>query len=270
MRGNCRNIQMGNKTLRGLLLPITTLLAFIGIWQATCVIFEIKTFTLPSPWDIALNMYDDSSMLWKHAKATLYLAFIGLVLGLAIGIIMAIILHIVPLLRDAFAPLLVLSQNVPLIALGPLLMIWFGFGMTPKLILLVLVCFFPITLSILVGLGQAEPQLREYLGMIGASRWERFKRLEFPASLSYLFSGLRIAATYVVSSAIVAEWLGASKGIGYYLKLKSNGYDQSGVFSSIVCVVALSLLFYYTVVVAERLIIRWRPRPQGDWKGASS
>lgn len=209
-------------------------------------------------------------MLGTHMLATFYLALFGLALGLIIGIIVAILIHVVPYLREAFAPLLVLSQNVPLIALGPLLMIWFGFGWTPKLILLVLVCFFPIALSILMGLGQAEPQLREYLGMIGASRWERLKRLEFPASLTYLFSGLRIAATYVVSSAIVAEWLGANKGIGFYLKLKFNGFDQPGVFGSIVCVVTLSFLFYYAVVIAERLIIRWRPRSEGDWKGASS
>ncbi|QMV40244.1 ABC transporter permease [Cohnella cholangitidis] len=261
---------MGNKKLRGILLPVATLLAFVGIWQAVCVVFKIETYTLPSPWDIATTMYDDSAMLWEHVLATFKLALIGLGSGLAIGIVVAVFLHVVPFLREAFAPLLVLSQNVPLIALGPLLMIWFGFGWTPKLILLVLVCFFPVALSILVGLGQAEPQLREYLGMIGASRWERLKRLEFPASLSYLFSGLRIAATYVVSSAIVAEWLGANKGIGFYLKLKFNGFDQPGVFGSIVCIVTLSFLFYYAVVFAERMTIRWRPRSQGDWKGASS
>jgi len=261
---------MGNKKLRGVLLPVATLLVFIGIWQAVCEWFKIETYTLPSPSVIAMKMVKDSAILRDHVLATLYLSLTGLGLGLVIGIVVAVILHFVLLLREAFAPLLVLSQNVPLIALGPLLMIWFGFGLTPKLILLVLVCFFPISLSILTGLSQAEPQLREYLGMIGASRWERMKRLEFPASLTYLFSGLRISATYVVSSAIVAEWLGGNKGIGFYLKFRSNAYDQPGVFGSIVCVVALSLLFYYTVVVAERLIIRWRPRPQNDWKGAST
>lgn len=261
---------MGNNRTRGIWLPVATLIAFVGAWEAVCAIFRIETFTLPAPSDIAVTMYEDSGVLWEHVVATFSLALAGLVLGLVIGIVVAIVLHVVPFLREAFAPLLVLSQNVPLIALGPLLMIWFGFGLTPKMILLVLVCFFPVTLSILVGLGQAEPQLREYLGMIGASRWEKLKRLEFPASLSYLFSGLRIAATYVVSSAIVAEWLGANKGIGYYLKLKFNGFDQPGVFGSIVCIVTLSFLFYYAVVIAERLTIRWRPRPQSDWKGASS
>ncbi|MFC5401875.1 ABC transporter permease [Cohnella soli] len=260
---------MGNKTVRSFLLPVVALVVFVGLWQAVCAVFSIKTFTLPAPSAIAVSMYDDSAILWKQVLSTAYLAFVGLVLGVVIGIAVGIFLHVVPLLREALSPMLVLSQNIPLIALGPLLMIWFGFGWTPKLILLVLVSFFPVALSMLVGLRQSEPHLREYLDMIGASRWEMLIRLEFPGALTYFFSGLRIAATYVVSSALVAEWLGANKGIGYYLKLNSNGFDQPGVFGSIVCVVALSLLFYYSAVIAERLIIRWRPRSKGEWKGAA-
>jgi len=259
---------MASKAFVRALLPVATLIVFVGLWQASCLLFDIPTYTLPAPTDVARQMAQDAELLWKHFAATLKLASIGLALGLAVGIAVALIIHIVPLLRDAFAPLLVLSQNVPLIALGPLLMIWFGFGLAPKLILLVIVCFFPVALSLLVGLGQAEPQLREYLAMIGASKRERMKRLEFPASLPYLFSGLRIAAAYVVSSAIVAEWLGANKGIGYYLQLKFKGFQTSGVFASIVCIVVLSLAFYGAVVALEKLVIRWRPRA-ANWKEVS-
>lgn len=269
MPGNCRNIQMGNKTLKSIFLPCATLFIFIVLWQACCVLFKIEPFILPSPMNIATQMVEDSELLWKHFLATFNLALMGLGLGLAVGVIFAIVIHILATLRVAVSPLLVLSQNVPLIALGPLLMIWFGFGLTPKLILLVIVCFFPITISMLAGLGQAEPALRQYLGMIGATRWELMRRLEFPASLPYLFSGLRIAATYVVSSAVVAEWLGASKGIGYYLVHKFNGFDASGVFGAIVCIVALSLVFYGAVVGLERLVIRWRPRASEGWESGT-
>ncbi|MCD9023274.1 ABC transporter permease [Cohnella silvisoli] len=261
---------MGNKALRSVLIPLATLIVFIGVWQACCTVFKMDPWILPDPWTIALRMAEDSALLWKHSLSTLKLALMGIGLGLAVGIIVALIIHSVAILRIAISPLLVLSQNVPIIALGPLLMIWFGFGLMPKLILLIIVCFFPIALSMLAGLGQAEPQLREYLGMIGASRWERMKRLEFPASLSFLFSGLKITATYAVSSAVVAEWLGASKGIGYYLVLKFKGYDTSAVFGAIVCIVTLSLLLYGAVVVLERLVIRWRPRSSDDWAGESS
>ncbi|MFC5532361.1 ABC transporter permease [Cohnella yongneupensis] len=260
---------MGNKTLRAIGLPVATLVVFIGIWQLYCYLSGIEEFTLPAPSDIAARMADDRALLWMHFTATLKLSLMGLSLGLAIGVLLAGIIHTVPLMREAVAPLLVISQNVPLIALGPLLMIWYGFGLTPKLILLVIVCFFPVTLSMLTGLGQAEPHLREYLGMIGASRWERLKRLEFPASLPYLFSGLKIAATYVVTSAIVAEWLGANKGIGYYLQLKFHGFDTPAVFGSIVCIVTLSLAFFGSVALLERLVIRWRPRDRQGWKAVS-
>lgn len=261
---------MGNKALRSILIPIATLIVFIAVWQISCTVFDMDPWILPDPWTIALRMAEDSALLWKHLLSTLKLALMGVGLGLAVGIIVAIVLHSVSFLRMAISPLLVLSQNVPIIALGPLLMIWFGFGLTPKLILLIIVCFFPIALSMLVGLGQAEPQLREYLGMIGASRWERMKRLEFPASLPHLFSGLKITATYAVSSAVVAEWLGASKGIGYYLVLKFKGYDTSAVFGAIVCIVTLSLLLYGAAALLERIVIRWRPRSSDDWAGESS
>ncbi|TFE24969.1 ABC transporter permease [Cohnella luojiensis] len=261
---------MGNKALRSFLIPIATLIGFIAVWQISCIVFEMDPWILPDPRTIALRMAEDSALLWKHFLSTLKLALMGVGLGLAVGIIVAIVLHSVSFLRTALSPLLVLSQNVPIIALGPLLMIWFDFGLMPKLILLIIVCFFPIALSMLIGLGQAEPQLREYLGMIGATRWERMKRLEFPASLPYLFSGLKITATYAVSSAVVAEWLGASKGIGYYLVLKFKGYDTSAVFGAIVCIVTLSLLLYGAAALLERLVIRWRPRTSDDWAGESS
>jgi ABC-type nitrate/sulfonate/bicarbonate transport system permease component len=161
-----------------------------------------------------------------------------------------------------------MAQNVPVIALGPLLIVWFGFGLTPKLILLVLVCYFPVAWSMMTGLGQAEPQLREYMAMIGAGRWETLLRLELPASLPYFFSGLKITAAYSISSAIVAEWLGGSEGIGHYLVLKEKGFDTPAVFAAIVCIVAGSLLFYGLAALLERLIIRWRPEPQRRGGGA--
>jgi len=261
---------MANNRFRSAALPVLTMAAFLAAWQAVCALFEIEVYTLPAPSDIAVKLYEDSALLREHVRATFGLALAGLGLGTATGIAVAVVLHLIQPLRIALAPMLVLSQNVPVIALGPLLMIWFGFGVAPKLILLVLVCFFPVALSVLVGLGQSEPHLREYLGMIGATRWERLKRLEFPGAVTYLFSGLRIAATYVVSSAMMAEWLGADKGIGYYLKLKFTGFEQAAVFGSIVCVVALSFLFYYAVVLLERLVVRWKPRPKAEWKEASS
>ncbi|RIE04420.1 ABC transporter permease [Cohnella faecalis] len=179
---------------------------------------------------------------------------------MAIGVAAALLFHLVPWLKAAFAPLIVISQNIPVVAIGPLLIVWFGFGLTPKLILLVLVCFFPIVMSMMTGLSRSEPHLREYLAMIGASRMELLRRLELPASLPHFFTGLKITATYSVSTAVVVEWLGGSKGIGKYMLLKKASYDAAGVFASVIWVVALSLAVYGLVLLAERLVVRWTPR----------
>jgi ABC-type nitrate/sulfonate/bicarbonate transport system permease component len=249
-------------------LPAAAIALFLLLWQACCAVFRIDPWILPDPWSILAKMADERGLLAKHLLATFQLALVGVGIGVLAGTAVALVLHQVPWLRAAVSPLVVTSQNIPLIVLGPILIIWFGFGATPKILLLVIVCFFPVAWSMLAGLGQAEPHLREYLRMIGASRFEMLRRLELPASLPYFFSGLKITTTYSISTVIVAEWLGASKGIGYYLVLKFKGYDTGAVFGAVFCIVALSLLFYGSAALLERLVIRWRPR--AEEKGSTS
>ncbi|WP_276352570.1 ABC transporter permease [Cohnella caldifontis] len=247
--------------------PAAALLLFLALWQAACAAFRIDPWTLPSPYDIALQMGEDAPLIGYHLAGTLGLAMSGVGLGLAAGVILAVALHLLPAVRSVVSPFVVASQNVPLIALGPLLMIWFGFGLTPKLILLTLVGFFPVAWSLLAGLGRAEPQLREYLAMIGASKWETLRRLEFPASLPYLFSGLKITVTYSVTTACVAEWLGASRGIGYYLVLKFKGFQIDAVFGAVICIVTLCLGLYGLAAWLERIAIYWRRAGKAGERG---
>lgn len=258
---------MGNRLLRKTLPPILSVTLFILVWHAACKMFSLPAYILPDPLRVAERMGEQSSLLMKHVMATFQLALMGVVIGVVAGTFVALVLHFIPLLRSALSPLIVMSQNIPLIILAPLLIMWFGFGLSPKLILLVIICFFPITWSMLAGLRHAEPHLREYLAMIGASRWQILRRLELPASLPYFFSGLKITTTYSISSVVVAEWLGASKGIGYYLYLKFKGYDIAASFGAVACIIALSLLFYGAAVLLERLVIRWRPTSggKGGW-----
>ncbi|MBW5444634.1 ABC transporter permease subunit [Cohnella sp. CFH 77786] len=240
--------------------PSAAFVVFVALWQAACDFGRVDPWILPAPSAIALRMKEDAGLLAGHLGATLQLALSGVAIGLAAGVAVAILLHLMPFVRSALSPFVIASQNVPLIALGPLLMIWFGFGLTPKLILLTLVCFFPVAWSMLAGLGRAEPHLREYLAMIGASRRDMLLRLELPASLPYLFAGLKITVTYSVTSAIVAEWLGASRGIGYYLVLKFKGYDTSAVFGAVLCIVALCLALYGLASLLEQGVVRRRLR----------
>ncbi|HEY8528328.1 MAG TPA: ABC transporter permease [Paenibacillaceae bacterium] len=242
---------MGGNRWRRALPPAAAVAGALLLWQAACAALDVPAWLLPDPWSIALYMAEEAELLFGHLAFTLGLALRGMLLGVAAGVVCAFLFHALPGVRAAFSPLLVASQNIPLIALGPLLMIWFGFGLLPKMILLVLVCFFPVAWSMLAGLGQSEPQLREYLAMIGASRLQTFFRLELPASLPYFFAGLKLTATYSFSTAVVAEWLGSGRGIGYFLVLQSEGYKTKGVFASIFCIVACSLLLYGLAALAE-------------------
>lgn len=252
---------MDNRTIwRKSWPPAAALAVFLALWEAACRWLAIDPWALPAPSAIARSMGEEAGMLVYHLSATLGLAMSGVGIGFAIGVLLAVTLHRFAFVRTVVSPFIIMSQNLPLIVLAPLLMIWFGFGLTPKLILLTLVGFFPVAWSMLAGLGRAEPHLREYLAMIGATRWQILRRLELPASLPYLFSGLKITVTYSVTTAIVAEWLGASRGIGYYLVLKFKGYDIEAVFGSVVCIVALCMLLYGLAVWLERLVVYWGPR----------
>jgi ABC-type nitrate/sulfonate/bicarbonate transport system permease component len=159
-----------------------------------------------------------------------------------------------------FYPILVLSQNIPLIALAPLLMLWFGFGLLPKVIVITIVCFFPITIALLDGFMQTDHIMLSYMKMIGATRLQIFRKLELPHALPSLFSGLKIAATYAVSGAMISEWLGSDKGIGYYMKLQKAGFKTVLVFDSIFIIVLLSIILFQAIVLLESLVIRWKSR----------
>jgi len=231
-------------------------------------IFGMKPYILPSPLDIAREAMQPRvwPRLMEHTLATGERTLIGLGLGALIGVLLAMLLHLTPGARRALAPLLVLSQSVPVIVLGPLLMIWLNFGEPPRLVLMVLVCFFPITVAMLTGLRESDPRLHNYLAMIGASKWAIFAKLELPNTLPFLFSGLRIAAAYSVTTAIAVEWLGASSGLGYYIKLSMSGWETARVFAATIIIIAFSMLLFGLAALAERLIVRWRPRSEGSGK----
>ena len=168
------------------------------------------------------------------------------------------VLHPIPLIKRALYPLIILTQNVPTIALLPLLMIWFGFGLLPKLMVITLVCFFPITVAMMDGFMQTDRTMIRYMRMAGASRSQLFWKLELPSSLPSLFSGLKIAATYSVMSSIVAEWMGADKGIGYYMNLQKAAYRTDRMFVAIMIIVLLSIAMFGLVKWIESRTIHWR------------
>ena len=159
--------------------------------------------------------------------------------------------------QEALYPLLILSQNVPIIVLAPLLVIWFGFGLLPKIIVITLVCFFPVTIAGMGGFRNTPPDMKHYMLMAGATKTQLFSKLEWPSALPALFSGLKIAATYSVMGAVISEWLGAKKGIGVYMTLASSSFRTDRVFVAIFVIMALSLLFFGLITAGEKRLIKW-------------
>jgi ABC-type nitrate/sulfonate/bicarbonate transport system permease component len=243
--------------------PAAVLLLLFILWELAVNLADVPAWLLPPPTDII----QEGVLGWEnfrlHLQSTILLSLWGFAIGTVIGLLTAVILHLLPFIRESVYPLLILSQNVPIIVLAPLLVVWFGFGILPKLIVITLVCFFPITVAALDGFRQTPGELRNYMLMAGASSGQLFWKLELPHSLPSLFSGLKISATYSVMGAVISEWLGAKAGIGVYMTLASSSFRTDRVFVAIIAIMLLSLLLFGVILLAERLLIKWKSRESG-------
>ncbi|KGX86270.1 ABC transporter permease [Pontibacillus marinus] len=240
--------------------PLLVIILLFVIWEVATRVFEIPAWLIPSPSQVVDEGISGWSVYEHHLYSTILLTLIGFIIGTSFGILVAICLHLIPTVRNMFYPLIIFSQNIPIIVLAPLLVIWFGFGMLPKLIVITLVCFFPIAVSTLDGLRQTSTELMHYMKMAGASNGQIFWKLEWPHALPSLFSGLKISATYSVMGAVISEWLGAKEGIGVYMTLASSSFRTDRVFVSIFVIMALSLTFFLLITALEKWFIRWKSK----------
>ncbi len=235
--------------------PAVTVVALIAAWQLYTTISGIESWLLPSPRDVFAAASEQRTVLGAQVAATARLTLLGFTAGAAIGLLVAVALHLVPVLRAAVYPLLVVSQNIPIIAIAPLLVVWLGFGIAPKLVVIVLVCFFPVAVATLDGLRRGDPVIADYLLMSGANRRQLFTTLQWPSALPAMFSGLKIAATYSVFGAVISEWIGGDQGIGRYMIVQKSAFRADRLFVAIAIVVALALLIFGLVVLLERITV---------------
>ena len=240
------------------------LILLFTIWQLSSWLFEIPKWLLPAPSQIWAEGIVGWSNYSHHFISTIKLSLLGLLIGCGVGLIVAVSLHRLPKLREAFYPVIILSQNIPIIVLAPLLVIWFGFGILPKIIVITLVCFFPITIAALDGFRQTSAELMHYMKMAGASNKQIFWKVEWPYALPSIFSGLKIAATYSVMGAVISEWLGAQEGIGVYMTLASSSFRTDRVFVAIFLIMILSLSFFAVISSLEKKIVKWKPKGEGS------
>ena len=243
--------------LRTVLPPLMTLIVLGAIWQAVVDWRQTPRWLLPSPADIGRAFVESAGLIRFHAGITLVEMALGLLIALGAGIGVAIASHLFAFVRRTVYPILIVSQSVPVIVLAPLLVIWFGFGIAPKVALIVLVCFFPICVSFLDGLQAADGEMLNLLRAMGASRWQVFRIGRLPAALPALASGVKIAATYSVIGALIAEWLGASRGLGVFLIRSQNSFRADRALAVIVLVSAIAVGLFMLIDLLARWGMPW-------------
>lgn len=234
-------------------LTVTLLL----IWEIAVQLNLSLNQLLPSPVMVVRALVLNWSAIYENTVPTLLETVVGMFVAIVLGLLLAVLLDFSSWSRRAIYPLLIISQTIPIIALAPLLLIWFGFGLGPKIIVVTLYCFFPIAVSTADGLASAEPDLLKLLKSMGASRWQTLWLVRLPGALPAFFSGLRIAATYSVTGAVAGEFVGAYNGLGIYMLTSMNSHAIPVVFATIVITALLSLVLFALVGLVERLSLPW-------------
>lgn len=243
---------IGNK-----IAPIVLILILLIIWEFIVNIGGIEKYILPAPTDVIKVLIKDFRTMIPHISATLYEGMVGFLIAIVLSIILAVIMDMVPLIKRSLYPVLVISQTIPTVALAPLFIIWFGFGALPKIIVVVIVCFFPIVISIVDGLEGVDKDLINHFKLMGASKLNVFLHLKLPYGMINFFSGMRIAATYSIMGAVIGEWLGGDKGLGVYMTRARSAYALDKMFASIVIIVAISMGIFLLVSFMEKVFTPW-------------
>ena len=230
----------------------------VVIWQIVCTVGLVPGYMLPSPVQVVRAFVSELPGLWENSLITLQEAFLGLILGVSVGFLAAVLMDAFEVLYKAFYPLLILTQTIPSVAIAPLLVLWFGYEMTPKIILIVISTFFPVTVGLLDGFRSADRDAIGLLRSMGANRLQIFRYIKFPSALPQLFSGLRIAAAYSVVGAVISEWLGGFGGLGVYMTRVKKAFAFDKMFAVIFLISGISLGLMALVEYAEKACMPYR------------
>lgn len=234
------------------------LAALLLLWQLLCGSGLVPPYMLPSPVKVLQAFAGDLPLLWENSLITLQEAFIGLLLGVSVGFLGAVLMDAFDILYKAFYPLLIITQTIPSVAIAPLLVLWFGYEMTPKIVLIVISTFFPVTVGLLDGFRSADKDAIALLRSMGAGRAQIFRYIKFPSALPQFFSGLRIAAAYSVVGAVISEWLGGFGGLGVYMTRVKKAFAFDRMFAVIFLISAISLALMALVELAEKKCMPYR------------
>lgn len=239
------------------LWSVSAIAVILIIWQAVCSLRLVEAFLLPSPVQVVKTLITEFPALMGHAAVTLTEAFLGLAIGILLGFAVAVLMDHYEALYKAFYPLIVLTQTVPTVAIAPLLVLWFGYGMLPKVVLIVITTFFPIAVGLLNGFKSADQDAVNLLRAMGAGRVQVFRHIKLPGAISQFFAGLRISASYAVVGAVISEWLGGFSGLGVYMTIVKKAYAFDKMFAVIFIISIISLILMKCVDLIQKKCMPW-------------
>ena len=234
--------------------------ALIGGWEIYADAGAVDDFILPAPSQIASALWDDRSLLWSNLLVTGQEVGLGILVALVLGFVLAVALHFSGALRRGVYPLLVASQAVPIVIIAPLLVVWFGFGILPKLAIIALVCFFPVVVTTLDALRSVDPDQLKLMRTLDASRWQAFRWAEAPAALPAALSGAKIAVAVAVIGAEFAEYAGSSEGLGHLMLQAIPQLETARAYAAVVLLAAFAVLLFSALALAERRLVPWANR----------
>jgi NitT/TauT family transport system permease protein len=243
---------------KAVLLPALVLpVALIAAWELYTRLAHVDPTVLPSPSRIVSQLYEFRGIAWDNTRQTIIETAVGFSASIVVAVIFAVVMDQVMWLRRSLYPMLVASQTIPIIAIAPLMIIWFGFGLLPKALVVILVTFFPIVVALLDGFANTEQEAMNLLKTMGATKWQIFTHVRAPTAMPYFFTGVRIAATYAVVAAIFAEYVGAYNGLGIWMLTSKNAFRTDLVFGAILITAVLSVGLFLLVHAIARISIPW-------------
>ena len=239
------------------------LLAVVGAWEAYARLGGVEQFVLPAPSEVATALVDDRALLWSNFTVTAGEIGLGIGAAIALGLACAIALHFSPPLRRGVYPLLIASQTLPIPIVAPLLIVWFGFGLTPKIAIIALVCFFPIVVPTLDALGRVDADLRKLMRSFGATRWQTFRIVEAPAALPGLFTGAKLSVAVATIAAVLAEQSGSENGLGRLFLQALPQFETPRAYAAVLLLCAFAVLLFWLLALAERRLLPWSAQSRG-------
>ncbi len=245
--------------LRRRILPVAGIATLIAVWAALVYVLKVPTFVAPSPQLVLATLVGKFGILMTNLLPTAIEAISGFLLGNLAAIIIATVFVHKKSMEQAFFPVVVLINTIPVVAKAPILVLLLGNGMEPKIAIAALICFFPTLVNMVRGLESVNPQSLELMKVLSASKSEIFFKLRLPNALPYLFSALKIAASTAVIGAIVGEWIGSTTGIGALIIQSTYNFDSAMLYATVIVGSAFSVAFFLTITLIERLVVRWQP-----------